>query len=771
MQRHELPSPEAILEELADKTAAQIDRLAPVAFEAALKEMQRYHRFLLSLNATRDTEGKVSNYASIQTDLWRAPHQEWIAQYRRLFERAANRIGEDSSFISKLAYVPLGLLPGKNDVEFPEDVIRSILDLGPILIHRLEAWVTKRSVLETPPGEAATPRVALAGSDAKAYANVLPEILGAWEALLTVVPSLYQWSDEQKENDAVRWDALRASWPFLSQHLRHTANMFATAVWNEDDVGSRFFRDALVLWPERLRHEIGDYDYFPQRRRLFPDLFSQSWVDATASIKPLLPQYMDSLGADELFSATLLGAYDDVLLLTSTLLLSWSMDQKQASDIASRRAAELVRHEVTERDGSSGGPATWSFRSLIMQLLRLETAGERFQKSTYGSSLDHFVETLDNMTERRVVPGRIFTPSTSHGRDDLNTSLLAMVVCAAPADGDDSVVQRIKELAEDAATLPEGDGTLRDILHRLSWFRTSLETPPPVLERGVKLVKPDKDFESARRAVLAIIASSIGVIEHVRKERLRQLPVDDTKLEALRDAVQSKLQVVPGGVPIFRGFEIEKTTKLSGIESEALRTGNLSKAQFVEPPMEPPSLNFTEVYVDVVKGYVGHRIWKLFADRSKIAVSVASRINEPAYWQEVAKLASDVGAEPVLVVSRAAEGRALRQFVHRPAAVKSPLKVERKNREDTDLNTYIATVDGIEVHGTNLPPGSAWLFSTHLLKSVRYLDDGNGNFVRLEFVLEEGFNGALIAEFKQEVVWESWVVYEINYEDPAEPPF
>src|SRR2546421_2293290 len=96
----ELPDPLEILEELADKAALQIDRLAPVAFDAALNEMTRYHRFLLSLNASRGPDGAPFSFAAVQGEAWRAPHSEWISQYRRLFERAANRIGDDTDFIS-----------------------------------------------------------------------------------------------------------------------------------------------------------------------------------------------------------------------------------------------------------------------------------------------------------------------------------------------------------------------------------------------------------------------------------------------------------------------------------------------------------------------------------------------------------------------------------------------------------------------------------------------------------------------------------------------
>ncbi len=59
MKRRDLPTPGQILEELADKTAAQIDRMAPVAFDDAWREMTRYHRFLLALNASRTPMGTV----------------------------------------------------------------------------------------------------------------------------------------------------------------------------------------------------------------------------------------------------------------------------------------------------------------------------------------------------------------------------------------------------------------------------------------------------------------------------------------------------------------------------------------------------------------------------------------------------------------------------------------------------------------------------------------------------------------------------------------
>jgi len=59
-----------------------LNRLAPVAFDAAVNELTRYHRFLLLVNATRTPDGKPFNYAAVPGEAWSAPHSEWIRQYR-----------------------------------------------------------------------------------------------------------------------------------------------------------------------------------------------------------------------------------------------------------------------------------------------------------------------------------------------------------------------------------------------------------------------------------------------------------------------------------------------------------------------------------------------------------------------------------------------------------------------------------------------------------------------------------------------------------------
>ena len=74
--KRDSPAPKDILEELADNTAEQVERLAPVAFDNTFSEMLAYHRFLLALSASRTPDGSAVSFAEVMGDAWIAPHHE-----------------------------------------------------------------------------------------------------------------------------------------------------------------------------------------------------------------------------------------------------------------------------------------------------------------------------------------------------------------------------------------------------------------------------------------------------------------------------------------------------------------------------------------------------------------------------------------------------------------------------------------------------------------------------------------------------------------------
>jgi hypothetical protein len=273
-------TPSLILEELAENVAVQIERNAPVAFDAALKEMSSYHHFLLQLNAQANIDGRSFNYSEISGSDWHSPHESWLGHYRRLFERAANRIPDDNHFIRSLAYAPHKLLPGKDDLPTSQEVTKGIIDLGPLMMHMLETWVSKKTEVRKTPGDEKVEFRSMAGSNASAYSDFFPHAISAWEYLLKKGTYIYNWDKAKQSDSETQWKAFQEIWPFIWQHLINTARCLCIAVWNEDEIAATFFRDAMVRWQGNLSHNLGHGTGSVHVRLTYPDIMSLSWPDA-----------------------------------------------------------------------------------------------------------------------------------------------------------------------------------------------------------------------------------------------------------------------------------------------------------------------------------------------------------------------------------------------------------------------------------------------------------------------------------------------------------
>jgi hypothetical protein len=151
-------------------------------------------------------------------DLWDVPYREWIRQYRRVFESAADKIGVETTFIDWLGHTTMRLMPG-GAAELSPAIVTSLLQ--EVIV--LEAWVTRRTSLDVPTDQAAQPRLQLAGSERRAYENVIRSFVGAWEDILRIADRLYGFREREGRPPADLWKAFGRSMPFLDKHLRNTA--------------------------------------------------------------------------------------------------------------------------------------------------------------------------------------------------------------------------------------------------------------------------------------------------------------------------------------------------------------------------------------------------------------------------------------------------------------------------------------------------------------------------------------------------------------------
>lgn len=758
----DLPTPEDMLEELADRVAATIDRNATVAFDRALEEMTDYHSFLLALTAPDATSGATYSLAEVG-GLW-SPHVDWTQQYARLYERASERIVDNNHYLRKLAYTPWGLLARKQDQRLSPGVMTGILDLGSSLVHRLESWFTRRTVVADS-GEGSARRVLLAGSDERAYLTALADAVGGWESLHQFLPALFGWRRDATTTAALEWAQLRDTWTYLFHHLKNTARAIATAAWNEDAEGAAMFSESFIRWPGVLEHELGNGTGLFYRRRLYPRIVGLDWDAARVAVTPLRHHFDGDPLPRELFANTLQSAYDDVRLVTAALLLHWSASGRQQTDIAARTALSLFGTVGIDSEDTAVEPPSLEFIPVCMAVLRLRMAGSVYNNESYGAELDDFVRTTDGMTERLVVSGRSFTPSTLHSRDGLVVSFLALLAMdVRPVD--DAIDQHFSKLAREHGALPKGQESVVDILDELHRLFGGLDTTSSPLRSALRITVPGERVEDVMDRLRGKLEAAIAAVQAVRDDYIRAADVDIERLNPIRTQIAEKLLTQPFGGRFFRSVAVEVVADGRGQQHE-VKVIQLEKATLISRPQSMLS-NLGDLASKHVKNQSDSFLWRDFAARNRFAYTPSRLARDPWFWWEIGDLARYIGPDPILILSED-ETKTLRELIAGLAADSLELKIEYKPHAEMG-RSYIATMAGVDVYSTGMSSGKAWLFSARTLEQVRYVaSDGDRSFVTLGMQWQDdGLEGDLIARFEQIGQWANLPLIEVTVPDPSD---
>lgn len=753
----DLPTVEEIMEELANRTAAHIDRRAPVAFEGALTELTRYHRFVLALNATESNDGSPFSYAQVSGAGWHAPHIDWIRQYRRLFQRGAERIPDEERFLEKLAYVPSRLLETDPGIRLSDTVMEGILGLQPMMMHAVEAWVTRRSIVESD-GKSGAERTGLSGSDSRALGMVLPGIVGAWETILDSVSRRFELQMEIGTAPESAWSRFVSAWPFLRQHLANTTYCLAMAVWNGDKTGAHLFAEALIRWPGSGLSDV-DHDGFQRFPWLMtPDLLESRWSVAQGRSARAEHRFLPDARPDGIFGMILDGAKRDMLLVTASTMVVWALGDDAVAGLAAITVRELVGGP--DHDAYHDGTQALGFRGVIEGLIRLQMVGERYEGGTHGHWLDRQVSTIDNMREDVVVPGRIFTPTTMHSREELVIGDMALVAALAPEEGMSGIEQDLRTIAADEALLPAGDQSLRQVMMEMRRYREILEQAPPTLGRAILAVAPDADVPAAITRLHRVIDEIESAIGEVRRERLLARPVDFPTMEALRAAIEGELVRSPAGVPFF--LEVETLEIDAEAEVRHVRIGNVSKGNLVRPELDWPSSNWTKTIADNVRQMVGAETFRKFALRPRKVIEAEAALDDPAFWSGLAPLIDLVGSDPILIVAWKDGIDRLSPFKLGQNKPLSELAISYES-VPRERGRRMARIGEVDVFLADIPRGSAWLSSGRHLARIGFapVDDGR---VSLTFLPDDAnpVIGALEIGYRPVPEWTEDPVFEIR---------
>ncbi len=752
----EQPRPSDMLEELADKVIGQMDRLAVTSFQTALEEMIDFHRFLIEAYETRDEHGQAVSFAQIGD--WSALHEEWIREYRRLFERATRYIGQENEFIKILIHVPFRLLPRDGRHSAPA-VTTSLLDLVNILVHRLEAWLTQRRTYEPGANSEESAVLRLAGSDKRAYEEVVMSLVGTWENTLRIVDHVYRWRRREIEPPE-QWRRFAASWPFLQQHLRNSAYLLAVAVWNEDEIGAEYYAEMLLRWFDGLQHKLED-DYHLIKTLLTPDLLEMEWNDALASLAPMVRSpSLDQPSPSGVFSVIAQNALADTIVITAGVILGWFIERRQDTDIAPRTASRLLSDAVADGDTHRTRRET-GFRPFFLQLVRIYSAGERFMRQGYGHWLDRLVATLDSMSERRVVPGRVYSPSTRDEREDLLMPWLTCLLAQMPEESDANVVRAVSQLTDREDAFANGDRTLRGLLYDLRRVRSALaQEQHEYLTRGATALNPDAEIEERSERLASILDNIIDSIEAQRKGRLLNRPIDEGKLRAIREQVEQALTSAGGGIEIFEGFTI--TREIADLPNQECTVNQIEKGYLTEPEMAQGPVNIWEVVTETVQRFAARFVWGGLSQRPRRIIDVQDEASYLAALTEGARPMLQAGLQPVLLVREWSDPPWIREWFSWSGERPAGLQVKRKSEVHTNL--YIGTVNDVDVYRVRPDEGQSLLFRADLLTKVRYGLRAEGNVVDVEFVpSQDDQPGVLRFRFSQDTEWREDEVVVLRY--------
>jgi hypothetical protein len=523
--------------------------------------------------------------------------------------------------------------------------------------------------------------------------------------------------------------------------LHDTAYFFALAVWNEDEIGAVRYRDMLLRWLTPFYAELQTAHVFRHPEFLPLDLLDVDYGQAGQIGQAFRLHNFYDVTSNALYGMSLRTAHDDVLILSAALVLSWGVQRRQSSDIGSREATAILQRELIAGEGSTLVTArpTSPFWTSLAVLLRGSLA-PWLQERTYSATLNELVRRLGGMTERRVVPGRVYSSWGADGVDKLRPFLLAIMA----AHFQTNEVERTTWLDWFVANnqiFKGGDHSIRAVIYEV-------QTLARLIEEGAQ----NDDFDgalstlvptvgvAARRAELKSFLDAIAQrLTNQRIERLRTTAVDPANIDRVRNALRTALLKRGPEVFPFHGFEIQRGVSVT-TDARVHTLGGIDKGQFVSPPMSDMSLDdILSMTVDIERDYLAGEVWREFFARPREEHSLDISVPAANRWRVILDQAPRVGPRPTLLVPYEPFGEEISSWTYlrdRP----QEFNVEHVADMPSGAGAgYVGTIDGLHVYQLNGLSNRAILCSGRCLRSVTYqlLSDRND---LVDVSLEEGEN-------------------------------
>jgi hypothetical protein len=254
-------------------------------------------------------------------------------------------------------------------------------------------------------------------------------------------------------------------------------------------------------------------------------------------------------------------------------------------------------------------------------------------------------------------------------------------------------------------------------------------------------------------ALESVADNLTSLIQTKRTIRLRQREVSADKLDRIRSKIEQSLLGTPQDFAYFRKVAVRSAALEHDGDPIVLRFGGFTKAELLDPPMETESANRAEALAKEIKTVSTQHVWTSFYNRSHESIIMQSPLEDEEFWSLISAPISSL-VRPVLVVPRQIGERSIRRSLRLAQTGGSGLDIQRKTAREAGAS-YIATVHDVDIYESELPSGSALLFSERELRAVVYgqIDDVHCVRVAFEPHPENELTGCLRVEFRQLAEW------------------
>jgi hypothetical protein len=554
--------------------------------------------------------------------------------------------------------------------------------------------------------------------------------------------------------------------PIFESHLHNAAYFFASAVWNEDSLGADRFRDLLLRWMQPFYPNLRSAHLFSHTLLLTPDLLSRDWTGAHSEVKRLMRFEQEALPGP-VFGLLLLESHYDVVCTCGLVALHWYANSEQPSETAARAAILTLRREKREFDGSDL-TETWqktTFRMFFDFAIRY-ALNPRFDEARYSATIDGLVQFLTNIASPRMVSGRVYGGWGIDGFGTLRPVLLAAMVANLPAQGDDGIAVLIDDLKNDP--LFQDDETVRNFIYAIGQMSQALTDAEgdEVFKKAAHTCNKEIALTAGCGRLREILAQLITAFEALRKERLRSAPLDEDRVDLVRQAMTKNVLAFGPSITCFQNFPIRRddSGKLAATEHTF---GVIPKGAFTIPKMSVVDFDeLPQLFVLQIRELLTAFLWRSMYHRPKRVVSINISEGTEAFWRHVTKEASTVGPDPMVLVpfepfgdeiagvAQAFLGRGLVGFSVSHAS----------NMPTGGGVAYVGTIDSVNVYSAQAIKNEAVLCSRHLVREINYgvvhaeadiidfafvdCDDPDASYVRLSFAQDIQWPDYVFVEYK-----------------------